>query len=365
MKKSLFPVISIILVWLGLTFFAWFRNPDEISLSERRKLTQQPALTLDALGSGKFMTDFEDYAKDQFPGRFNFRQLKAYQRFYVFRQLDNHDIYLMDGQAAKLEYPLKEEQVSMATDRMTYLYEKYLKDNKHKIFLSVIPDKSYYLGAQKGYPSLDYEKLFELVQEETPFASYLPLTDLLSAEDYYRSDIHLKQEKILPVAARLAQALGILEPQAENFTAVTLKGDFYGVYQGQSALPLDADQITYLSSESTQQATVYHIETAETLAVYDLEKEQGRDPYDLFLSGASPLLIIDNPLGPADKELIVFRDSFGSSLIPLLLDGYSKITAIDTRYITSDLVGEFVDFTQQDILFLYNTLILNSGAMLK
>ena len=34
-----------------------------------------------------------------------------------------------------------------------------------------------------------------------------------------------------------------------------------------------------------------------------------------------------------DKELIIFRDSFASSLTPLLIKYYSKITLIDNRYI--------------------------------
>ena len=42
------------------------------------------------------------------------------------------------------------------------------------------------------------------------------------------------------------------------------------------------------------------------------------------------LLFIDivNPTSNSNKELIVFRDSYGSSLVPLLIDGYRKITVV-------------------------------------
>jgi len=60
------------------------------------------------------------------------------------------------------------------------------------------------------------------------------------------------------------------------------------------------------------------------------------------------------------RELILFRDSFGSSIAPLLLDGYSKITLVDTRYIHPDLLGKFVDFRGCDVLFLYSILVLNT-----
>lgn len=37
---------------------------------------------------------------------------------------------------------------------------------------------------------------------------YIDLTDLLSLDDYYRTDSHWRQEKILPVAQRLAETMG-------------------------------------------------------------------------------------------------------------------------------------------------------------
>ena len=46
------------------------------------------------------------------------------------------------------------------------------------------------------------------------------------------------------------------------------------------------------------------------------------DKYDIYLSGASSIIDIVNPTSNSNKELIVFRDSYGSSLIPLLIDGY-------------------------------------------
>ena len=61
------------------------------------------------------------------------------------------------------------------------------------------------------------------------------------------------------------------------------------------------------------------------------------DPYDIYLGGATALIQIDNPSGPKGRELVIFRDSFGSSLAPLLIDSYSRITIIDMRYIASSV----------------------------
>jgi hypothetical protein len=61
----------------------------------------------------------------------------------------------------------------------------------------------------------------------------------------------------------------------------------------------------------------------------------------------------------------VFRDSFGSSMIPLLMQGYKKVTVVDTRYIASGLLDQFIQFKGQDVLFMYSSLILNSSYILK
>ena len=82
------------------------------------------------------------------------------------------------------------------------------------------------------------------------------------------------------------------------------------------------------------------------------------------------IITLENPevakrLGE-EKELIIFRDSFGSSLAPLLTTEYSKITLVDLRYIASPLLRNVVDFKAgQDVLIIYSTEILNNGSILK
>jgi hypothetical protein len=100
--------------------------------------------------------------------------------------------------------------------------------------------------------------------------------------------------------------------------------------------------------------------------VYVPEKLEGIDPYDVFLSGAKSLLKITNEHADNDRELILFRDSFGSSLAPLLLSEYSSIILVDLRYMATSILGDYIDFSkEQDVLFLYNTQLLNSGYLLK
>ncbi|UKI28962.1 MAG: hypothetical protein L6V78_00890 [Clostridium sp.] len=56
------------------------------------------------------------------------------------------------------------------------------------------------------------------------------------------------------------------------------------------------------------------------------------DSYDIFLAGATPVLKITNNK-VADKKLIVFRDSYGSSIIPFLAENYHEVIVLDLRYV--------------------------------
>ena len=358
-------IVLLVAVWVGLTGFMWFGPAKESSEAERRPLAQLPELNAETILSGKFMSKFESFTQDQFPARDTFRQLKSLFHYYVLGQKDNNDIYIADGYAAKLEYPLNESGVQSALKRFQTVYEKYLADSGSKIYAAVVPDKSYYLAAENNYLTMDYNKLFSMVQSGMPWATYVDLTDRLSKEDYYRTDTHWRQENLFGVAEKLADTMGVTAPKAEDFDKVLLERPFYGVYYGQAALPMEPENMYVLQSKLLNACKVYRYDTDSYGAVYDMEKLESKDLYDVFLSGPQSLLRIENPGAKTDKELVIFRDSFGSSLAPLLVQDYAAVTLVDLRYIPSTMLEDKIDFTGKDVLFLYSTTILNTGATLK
>lgn len=354
--------LVLVVIWLVLTGFAWFGPSKESSESERRPLAQMPEVTVDSLLGGKFMTTFEDYTLDQVPMRDTFRQLKSLFHYYVLNQKDNNDIYIVDGYAVKQEYPLNPDSVAHATDVFNKIYNTYLKDTGSAVFMSIVPDKGYYLAEESGHLSMDYSAMFSQVQQAMPWATHVDITDCLNAESYYYTDTHWRQEYLLPVAQKLSQALGVTSPKAEDFTVTPVERPFYGVYYGQAALPLPSETMYTMNSELLDGCAVMIHEDNKHAPIYNPDMLNSRDLYDIYLSGAKSLLTIANPNAATDRELIVFRDSFGSSLVPLLVQDYKYVTLIDVRYINSALLKMFVDFHGQDVLFLYSTLVLNSNT---
>lgn len=364
MKKiRSFGIALLVLLWIALTAFSWFAPAKEISDAERRPLAQFPEISAETLLDGNFMTKFEKYTLDQFPLRDRFRQLKSLTHYYLLGQKDNNEIYIADGHAAQMEYPLDENSVDRALKQFQRVYDRYLKENNCKIFATVIPDKGYYLAEENGYLALDYKKLFEKVQKGMPWAKYVDITDCLAIGNYYYTDTHWRQENILPVAKKLSQAMDVTYPKAEDFVTTELERPFYGVYYGQAALPMDPEPMYILENELLDACTVFNYTTGQTAPVYDMEKLYSKDQYEVFLSGAQSLLRIDNPSAGTDRKLIVFRDSFGSSLTPLLVQDYAQITLVDIRYISVEVLDRYVDFQDADVLFLHSSLVLNKNLI--
>lgn len=165
------------------------------------------------------------------------------------------------------------------------------------------------------------------------------------------------------MAKRLAESMGA--SLSDDYEVHTLEGDFYGVYYGQAALPFAPEEIKYLTGEAINACKVYDWQNGRDIPVYSMEKAGGKDPYEMFLSGSLSLVTIENPLAKEDRRLVIFRDSFGSAIAPLLISGYSEITLADIRYMNPDNLGKFVDFEGCDVLFLYSTLVLNNSETLK
>lgn len=364
MKKRYFGLLPLLLVWVGLTLFAWFKPSDAESLSERRPLTQFPELSAESLLSGEFMEEFGSYALDQFPLRDSFRQLKAVISRNFLGQKDNNSIYIADGSAAKMDYPLSESSVAHAVDRFNQLYELYFSENETVVF-AVVPDKGYYLAESSGHLAMDYAALFSAMELGLPWATHVDLTGALTADSYYRTDTHWRQEALLPAAGVLGNALGCQPLTQEQASVQTLDMDFYGVYFGQAALPMEPDALRYLTWEGWEDCTVFCHDNGKTTQIYDLEKAGGKDPYDIFLSGGVAVQTITNPAGTPGRSLVVFRDSFGSGMIPLLVRDYETVTLVDTRYIFPDQVGNYVNFEDADILLLYSATVLNSSSILR
>lgn len=324
-------------------------TPDrDVSSYERRKLVGVEKLKSD------FVDNLDDYMSDQFPFRDGLISLASFVERKILRNASANDVYLEDGYAIEKNYPMDEKSVDNFVKKISYINDNYLKNSR--VFYTLLPDKSYFL---KEGLRLDFDELVKRVR--TLDITYIDGMSQFELEDYYRTDIHIKQPSYLKFVNVLGDAMGFGIVDYER--RVSKYDGFYGATY--SKVPfVSPDTISYLESEYTNAAVVRHLEYGEK-AVYDESAFRGVDAYDVFLSGASSLVEVTNPMLESDRRIVIFRDSFASSLAPLLIPYYKKITLVDLRYISLDNASEYIDFDGADVLFMYSTLIANNSALLK
>lgn len=363
--KNVIQTCTFIIFIFSLSALCIFSPVQEYSLSERRALAQFPEINTETVSNGEFMTNFDLYTTDQFPMRDKFRGIKALFSTKILRKLDNNGLFYADGHISKIDNPENNYMMNYASELFANIIDKNMKDKGVKIYFSIVPDKNMFLAQKNGYPSIDYNGFIERMRDKTEYMRYVDITPLLSLDDYYRTDTHWKQENITDIAEYLANQMGT--NVKSEYKVNTLDNPFLGVYSGQYAIPVKPDTIKYLTNDTIDNCIVTYYDTGmpEVREMYNMEKAVSKDPYEMFLSGVAPLITIENPNATTDKELVMFRDSFGSSLAPLLAEGYKKITVVDVRYIQSSFVGNFVDFENCDVLFIYSTALLNNSTAMK
>lgn len=233
------------------------------------------------------------------------------------------------------------------------------------LYFTIIPDKTYYL---ENHINTKFREIENTVKENlSPKIEFFDISNKLSLEDYYRTDMHWKQEKLGEVIETIRDELN-LKSEDINYEEKTLR-EFYGTYYKEIESNILPDELIYWTNNNIENCTVYNEETKTTEKVYNIDKSKDTgNKYDIFLSGASAIEIIKNENANTNKKLILFRDSFGSSLAPLLVDNYKEILLIDLRYVNYTILDNYIDFSNyenQDVLFIYSSRVLNKTGIFR
>lgn len=273
------------------------------------------------------------------------------------------DFYIRDGAIYEKTGELNVSGITANLEKINKVFESNLQNMN--VYFTIIPDKTYYLENQIDTKFKEIED--KVMENLNAKIQYFEISNALNLADYYRTDMHWKQENILEVVDIINANLKLQNDSIE-FEKKNL-GEFYGSYYKEIQSNLSPDELKYLSNDVIENSVVYNEETKTDEKVYNLNKvEQTGNKYDMFLSGAAAIETIKNENADTDKKLIIFRDSFGSSLAPLLIHNYEEIVLIDLRYVNYSILSNFIDFSDyenQDVLFVYSSRVINKNGIFR
>ena len=349
-RASNFIFIILCMGCLLIPSVGMFIRPTQISY-ENRELAELPSLwSADGTFNRAFFDGLSDYVADHIALRDQLTAAQAIAEERIFSVSARDSVIAGDRDwlyyTATLDDYLHVDQIS---DRElyniahnVYLIQEYCTLLGKKFLFTIPPNKNSLYDEQmpavyrrerernieNGRAESDFERLLPYLEAEG--VHYIDLDRLFSEQEavlYYRKDSHWNNEGARLVYNALLDELGIGHENYEDLEpAITNDyiGDLNQMLYGAAAQPEEA--LHYLNSKD-----YFYYENGEAVTAPDSDMVEENEVETI------------NPLGKGN--LLMYRDSFGNSLIPFLSEHfsyayYSKIVP----YPLSDLVTKLPDY---------------------
>ena len=399
MKKRSWILIIPSIVFLAFLCIGTLVTPEVgFSENENRYLQAAPKLTVDNVLSGRFETQAEDYLNDQIIGRSLWVRAMATTEA-ALGVGDINGVYLAtDGRVVKrvTEADFDRERYQKNLQEVAALAAR-CEENGSKLYAMLVPTAAYVY--QQDLPShamrFDEDRAFAEVKDalgdrliDLRAVLQRAVTDGSAAREsadggvFFRTDHHWSgygayrgYAGFLQARAGVSNPLrvddgeesqtasgGVMIPAAAPYAKLAptvLSDDFYGTLYSKVLLPtLTKDSVETPGAALTAKYQVrFNGETYDSL--YFNEYLDKKDKYAVYFGGNYDK--VDIEIGAAAGQtaqttsskgsLLILKDSFANSFVPYLLDDYSKITMIDSRYYRGNVTELAEDY--DEVLVLY------------
>ncbi len=341
--------------------------PDRgFSANENRNLAGRASFSVDGLRDGSFFKDVTDHFSDQFFLRDSFVSLRSAEEYLLGSRI-SHGVYIGSDNYlfADPETPDPAKQKSLV-EAMSSFASQFENVSIRMMLVpcaaAVIPDR-----LPPDAPVRDQLRdISDLAAALPQSVSFVDAASVLQAHSgdqlYYRTDHHWTGLGAKTVFDNTASQLGIDNPSTE-YDCLPLSYTFLGTLGSQSGRYGTRDKIEVYVPKP---GVLYYIsipdEQVTRSSIYDLDKLNEKDQYQVFLGGNHPVVEI-RTAARTGKNLMLFKDSYANSFVQFLIPYYDRIIMVDPRYYYDNPSTLIRSNGITDILFLYsaNTLFTDNS----
>ena len=347
---------------LTVTFALNIIIPDkEYSDQENRVFQQMPSFSIGNYLSGRFESQLDNYANDQFMFRNTFIKIKSAADLSIGQLKANgvfkcKDSYLMED----ITYPAKKDFDANVNALKTFK-KKYAAKN---MYFMLVPNAANVLksklpgGVVTHDQNKDIDRLFGAV-EALGYKTIDVRDELKKAsrnkQIYYRTDHHWTTDGAYVGYQKAAQVMKL--KSNIKYKPYVVKKDFVGTLYSKSGFTNGKnDPITiYLPDDNKAlNSVIRYADTKEkTTDYYDMENLDKKDAYTVFGGTNHSLFSISTPVRK-NRNLLVIKDSYANCFIPFLTQDYRTITVVDPRYYYENIATVIKANDIDEVLFLYN-----------
>ena len=360
MKKQtnyiLIITAAVLLISLSL---ASFILPDrELSYNENRYLTQAPEFSVSDILEGRFESKLENYLSDQVIGRENWIRLTT-GSMRALGAKDAKGVYLMDeGRLAERITPqdFKGDRFANNLKEITKLRDE-LTGKDIAIDTMLVPTAAYsYRNDYNFSTSFDEDEAMDMAQSLLG-DMFIDIREDLSSDKgdfYYKTDHHWNYD-----GASAAAGIYIKKTSGETAPAYEpeeLTDSFKGTLYSKVLLDEDVSDSIAVPEASLSKKLSLKIDEDKTYgSIYFMDRLENKDKYEVFFGGNYGKVDIKclDEKSKGKPKLLIVKDSFANSFVPFILDDFSSITMVDTRYYRESVKDLAISGKYDRILILY------------
>jgi hypothetical protein len=358
-KNSNKIVVAMFIAFLlSVNIASGFTTDKSFSEFENRMLSQFPRFTVQNFMSGRYTDKFEEYVTDQFPLRDTWVAIKSDLERLTFKTINNGIFFGEDGYLLE-DYKKPGGQLNDNINSINRFASKLpgvlthflMVPNSVKIYEDKLPPFA------SPYDQLvTFEEVSEGLSEDVDFIGVYDT--LLGKKDeyiYYRTDHHWTMRGAFYAYETLADHLGIIPYEMDDFDSEIISDSFYGTfYSKANNAHISPDSIEIFKPKFEVHCEVNFLDSGKTSdSLYEYSYLSEKDKYSMFLDGNHSLIKINTDIKNG-KKLVVFKDSYSHCFIPFLANHYEEVHVIDLRYYKLNVYEYIKENHINEALFLYN-----------
>lgn len=378
MKNKIPKLVTIgafFLTLAALPILTLLNLPEEdrpFSENENRYLAAFPEISVETYLTKDAMEGFEKWFTDRFFGREDWIRAKNVSERLIGKVQIN-GVYTAENRMMQAWEGFDPDFIDRNLSAVNRFTERYpdlpvyflLAPTSQELYANLLP-KSAPVGSQSELNGYCRERL-----EGSSLIDVFPaLKSNADSYIYYRTDHHWTSYGAYIAYTEAAKSMGFQSEPLSSFNIEHASADFRGtLYSKTLDNGVTPDVIDYYHFNGGAAPLTLTINSGTEVLEYDslyMREYLGvKDKYSSFLGSNVPMLTITSERSPNGQSLLIFKDSYAHSMIPFLVNHYSKITVLDLRLINVPY-STLVDVEEYDsVLILYNAITFSEDTNIR
>lgn len=368
MRNKLIVIVFIIYI-LVFSLGSVIAKDRHFSMMENRNLAQFPKANVESVLNGDFSESFENYMSDQLVFKDFLVRLKVGENRILNQSSVNGVFFAKDNMLIQ-DYKNPYNQLSK---NVGYVSEFVCQNQDLSVSWLIIPNACYiYEDKLPAYASCYDQKevLAYILGNADESINVIDCSNELMEEknDYifYKTDHHWTINGAYIGYKKLCDSIGLNATKKSEYKISTVNEDFLGsLYSNAPSFGQAADKIELFSNPLGEYQVFYADKNITTDSLYNEDNLKTKDKYTVYLDGNHSLIRIksnhvNEQYNENEGKLLVIKDSYAHSLLPLLADNYSEIVVVDLRYYHQSVSELARESKITDILFINNLEFLST-----